>query len=400
MIERKFSKSFDECLQQAYLFHDGFLIDETEFSTASPLFAPPFATNFLADIESADAIPTNEDDLNEQTLLTQAVEATMESAREHYQKLLLYISLAWPNDKAIAKAFGKTLYERARNNTLRLINLLQDSYNDANSTTYKAGLIAAGFTQAGIDLLNTLADELTTKNRAQEKFMKLSAKRSEERIVAFNKVWDTMVKLSDASKIIFKNSPAKIEYYKLYPETPISNPPEAPVLEYAPGEFYWDEVPNATSYQLVYRASDETEWTELYAGPFPEGSIEFNPGDGEWIARLRARNAAGYGDWSEERTVFFGLRPPQNVNLIFLGAPDNHLRLSWTPVIGADTNDIYKSVVATGQPAGTFTLAGSIPTSPFEEVATLGMRTYYYIIAKNAMYTSEPSDTVYYNVPV
>lgn len=57
-------------------------------------------------------------------------------------------------------------------------------------------------------------------------------------------------------------------------------------------------------------------------------------------------------------------------------------------------------MVNTGLPADVYTLAGSIPTSPFEEVATLGMRTYYYIVAKNAEYTSEPSDTVYYDVPV
>lgn len=216
MIEKKYSKSFDEVLQQAYLFHDGYLVDEADFAAASPLFGLTFAADFLADIVAADALPTNADDLNDQTVYTQAVDDSMDSAREHYRKLLMYINLAWPEDKTIAKAFGSRIYEKARSNTLKLINLMQDAFNESDSATYKTDLIAVGFVQADIDLLNTLAEELTTNNRAQEKFMRLSFARSEERVVAFNKFWDTMVKISNTSKIVFKDSPAKIQYYMLY----------------------------------------------------------------------------------------------------------------------------------------------------------------------------------------
>jgi hypothetical protein len=394
MIDKKFSKSFDECLQQAYLFYDGFLIDAADFSVASPLFAPPFASDFLADIEYADDLPTNEDDLNEQTLFTQAVEETMESAREHYRKLLLYINFAWPNDKAIAKAFGSNLYEKARNNTLKLINLLQDSYNDVNSITYKTHLIAAGFVQADIDLLGNLADDLTTKNRAQEKFMRLSFKRSEARIVAFNKVWDTMVKLSDASKVIFKDSPAKVEYYLLYPETPTSNPPGVPVLNYAPQGFSWAEVPTATSYQLEYKAIDAEDWIELYAGPLPGDPVPFNPGNGEWVARLRARNSGGYGDWSEEIVVSIGLQPPQIWELVY-NPSTNKVTLQWHASIGAEFHDVYQSVVPLGQPAGAFTMIQSVSGQVYQhDVTTYDVREYYYVIARNASGSSDPSEVV------
>ncbi len=300
MIDKKFSKSFDEVLQQAYLFYDGFLIDEADFTAASPLFAIPFAANFLIDIEAADALPTNEDDLNEQTLLTQAVEEDMESAREHYQKLLLYINLAWPDDKAIAKAFGSTLYDKARSNTLKLINLMQDSFNDANSVTYKADLIAVGFVQADIDLLGSLADDITAKNRVQEKFMKLSSQRSETRIVAFNKVWDSMAKLSDTSKIIFKDSPAKIEYYLLYPTGEPQMPGKVQNMGYdlPTNTVSWDADFYSDTYQLERKFHTDPDWTVVYEGA--DTSVVDVLTTGTWLYRCRGQNENGYGDWSDE----------------------------------------------------------------------------------------------------
>ena len=138
-------------------------------------------------------MPTNKDDMNEQTLFTQAVEATMETVREHYSKIMLYINLTWPDDKTIAQLCGSKLYEKARNSTLKMISLMRDAYIDADSATYQADLIASGFIQADIDLFDTLAGELMTKNRVHEKFMRLSYTSSEVRVVAFNKVWDPVV---------------------------------------------------------------------------------------------------------------------------------------------------------------------------------------------------------------
>jgi hypothetical protein len=68
MATKKFSKTYDEVLIQSYLFQSEFVADQTELTANSPLFASPFADDFLDDIEAADDIPTNEDDLNFQTL--------------------------------------------------------------------------------------------------------------------------------------------------------------------------------------------------------------------------------------------------------------------------------------------------------------------------------------------
>jgi len=218
MIRQNFSKSFNDVLNQAYMFQAELLVDQTAFTAFSPQFAAPFATNFLNDIHSADALPTNEDDLNNQTLLSQNVEDKMVTAREQYQKLLIYVGFAWPDSDPMMKVFGQNLYAAASVSLPKMVNLLQSSYLSANSTAYKATLIAAGFLQADITLLSTIATDLQTRISTQQDFIRHSFTRSEARIVAFNKVWDYMSKISAASKFIFKNSPAKIEFY------PILNP--------------------------------------------------------------------------------------------------------------------------------------------------------------------------------
>ncbi|MCX6154206.1 MAG: hypothetical protein NT007_08600, partial [Candidatus Kapabacteria bacterium] len=65
----------DEALAQAYLFQSELIVDQTAFTAALPSFAPPFAADFLDDIEAADAIPAGEVDLNQQALHTSEVES-------------------------------------------------------------------------------------------------------------------------------------------------------------------------------------------------------------------------------------------------------------------------------------------------------------------------------------
>jgi len=373
--------------------------DATEFLAYS-VTADDIA-DFKALGDALEVFPTDDWYLGNVSIATEDKDAKADALRLAIRSISVRAENKWGPNSARYKQFRVTGMNKFNDRDL----LVCARHVHYVGTQYLTDLASEGLTQTILDNFLALAEEFEQSMNAQIDAVAQRDIKTEERVVMGNELYSYVVKYCNIGKQIWENvNEAKYNDYVIYvggggggtPEVP----PPAPVLNYAPNEFYWDEVSTATSYQLVYKLTTDTEWIELYAGPFPSGSIAFNPGEGEWIARLRARNSAGYGDWSEEVTVFIGLRPPQNVNLIFLGAPDNHLRLSWEPVIGADTNDIYKSVVNLGQPSETFTLAGSIPTSPFEEVATLGKRYYYYIVAKNAIYTSEPSLTVFFDVPV
>jgi hypothetical protein len=62
-------------------------------------------------------------------------------------------------------------------------------------------------------------------------------------------------------------------------------------------QFSWDAVEGATSYQIAFSEDGGVVWEELYTGE--EVGYEYEPPEGLQYYRVRARNADGYGDWSE-----------------------------------------------------------------------------------------------------
>ena len=76
----------------------------------------------------------------------------------------------------------------------------------------------------------------------------------------------------------------------LKPPTGLKYPPENWVV-------MWDAVENATSYELQY-SPDGSDWSEAYGGA--DNMVHYIPPQGGTaFFRCRARNANGFGDFSE-----------------------------------------------------------------------------------------------------
>ena len=274
------------------------------------------------------------------------------------------------------------------------------------ATGYLTELESEGLTQQIIDDYEALAQQFENDLNASYNAIEIRDSKTMERILLGNNLYSYVTKYCMLGKTIWdKVDPAKYNDYVIYSAgtgggTP-SVPPAAPELNYSsPAGFSWNAVATATSYQLVYHAVGDTEWIELYSGEMPEAPIPFNPDNGIYIARLRARNAAGYGDWSDERTVTIGLQPPEIWELVY-NSGTNQVTLQWHNSIGTSENDIYQSVVPIGDPVGTFTLIETISAQLYQhEVTSYDVTEYYYIIARNATESSEPTATVSVDVPV
>jgi len=62
-------------------------------------------------------------------------------------------------------------------------------------------------------------------------------------------------------------------------------------------QFGWHAVDGATSYQIAFSEDGGVVWEELYSGA--DTDFEFEPPEGLRQYRVRARNANGYGEWSD-----------------------------------------------------------------------------------------------------
>ena len=119
--------------------------------------------------------------------------------------------------KAVLQNFGSSLYSNVGRSAPKMMTVLQLAYKNASIPENKALLLAAGFTQADIDAINSTESALNTAYNVQQDYIQQTYLRTEERISAFNAVWDELVLISGASKFIFTDSPAKRRFYLLYP---------------------------------------------------------------------------------------------------------------------------------------------------------------------------------------
>lgn len=216
LIVREFTMEDLLMLERAQVFHNAFLTDDADFIAAFPLFTLPFATDFQAAIDAADAIPSGYEIDAQIAVVTEDLNQILILGQKALQKLYTYVDLTWTNKK-MYNVFGRSKYEKARNSDLKMKELLELAHRQAEITENKTPLLATGYTQADIDELGAISDSIDAKNAEQEDMMANRGKLTQERVVALNNVWNFMKQINKASKVVFVDNPAKIELYLLYP---------------------------------------------------------------------------------------------------------------------------------------------------------------------------------------
>lgn len=270
-IVREYNMEDLDMLELAQVFHGNFLIDQAAFVAAFPILDDPFAANFQTAIDAADAIPSGAEVDSLIAIVTEELNAKMPLARAALQKLFTYADLTW-NSSAKTNSFGKNRYEKARNSQVRIKELLELAHRQAEVVANKAALIASGYLQVDIDALETLMHEIDTLNSQQELELSNRGTQTEVRVTAMNAVWEFMRQINKTSKVVFVDSPAKLDLYLLYPTSSSSLPKvqnlEATVDAGPPqmAALTWDPVVGAPEYQVfmsqvaVGQPAGEYDW--------------------------------------------------------------------------------------------------------------------------------------------
>lgn len=257
LVERAYDMDDLQMLQRAQVFHDGFIDDKAAFEAAFPMFADPFAADFQTAITDADAIPTGESVMLDIKVVTEQLNNSVALGMEKLQKLYTYVEMIW-NSKARNDQFGRQSYSKLNRSQSKTKELLELAHEKAEQGTNKPQLIAAGFTQADIDGLLAQSNLINGLNRQQESMIADQKTKSDIRVTAYNGVWEYMQKLNKASKVVFVNSPARLDFYLLYPSSS-SSLPKPQNLTVAPDAqnpqeavLTWDPVPGAMTYKVYY----------------------------------------------------------------------------------------------------------------------------------------------------
>ena len=265
---------------------------------------------------------------------------------------------------------------------------------------YQPNLVDYGLTPEKLLAFETLTDEFEiAMGNVNDKMLERDAA-TKARVEKGNALYEQIVKYTEFGKRAFANTdPAKYNEYVIY--SPSAGPLKPPTgLKYLieQNTVVWDAVENATSYELQY-SPDGSDWSEAYGGA--DNMVHYFPPQEGWAYfRCRARNANGYGEYSEVlKTGYYQiLPPPSNIHAKIEENTDNGLILTWDEVPSAAAYKIYTSIVPIGEPESDFALLDKTSATKFTAELERGMRHYFQLVAENSAQTSLHSHAVYVDV--
>lgn len=265
-------------------------------------------------------------------------------------------------------------------------------------TEHLLELSAEGLT---VDMLEDMEELINHLDDAIRDTLEKSSYRMEkttERITNGNKLYDLMSKYCEIGKRIWdKVNPAFYNDYVIYSPGPGGlAAPKNLSFSYETNTLSWDEVANATSYQL--EANTGSGFVEIYSGSAI--FYQYNPSDGKTIYRVRAHNSIGYGNYSDQIEVwYYDVMPaPTNLSVKLSPTIPNNIELDWDAVPSADCYVVYHSQVGIGQPSGIF--VGNMADIPnhFEKIVAPNYRYYFKVISCCWDKTSGYSQTVFIDI--
>lgn len=218
-IERKFTGTDDAMLERAEVFHDQLTLELADFTARFPWLDAAWLTAFQNDIDAADAFPKDDSVTLDIKVLTGDVTAAMQQGYAGLQTLGGYAKLAWPTDMARQRVFGQQNWKKAYSSTLKLQEALELAHTKAENASYKADLLAKGYTQAEIDMLETLSDEIKLKNRLQEAAKAGRKVSVHDRVSLLNVVWAHMLTINTCASVVWAADAERKGVYNMYPSS-------------------------------------------------------------------------------------------------------------------------------------------------------------------------------------
>jgi hypothetical protein len=202
-------------LQKAKLFLSNFIKHKVKFIDMFPILADPFESDFEIAINEAKILEFDDENLAKISMLKYDIDEKMAEAVSGLSNLFVYVKLAYKN-RADWESFGWKLFKKARQNYLKMVNLLEIATKRAAEPDQWAKLTAKGYKLASREALEELATDIENLQFDLENKKNYRKRQTVIRIEKYNAIWEKMQELNRASKLVFADSPALQRAFYLY----------------------------------------------------------------------------------------------------------------------------------------------------------------------------------------
>lgn len=216
-VKRAYNMVNEQVLAEADTGHYNATQDLAPLSAAVPSITAAWLDAMLQDINNARNYPTDLAVKLDISDCTHSVNASVKQGRKALSMLGNRAKLAFPEDVEKQRAFGNSTWQVAKDHQEKMQTALLIAQKTCNDAEYKNALMAEGMTQAEMDRLGEIAQEISDLNIKQEAAKEGRKVSTAERIVLYNLVWEHRAKLAAAAQVAWPDDAAKHEQYQLYP---------------------------------------------------------------------------------------------------------------------------------------------------------------------------------------
>ncbi|HUM53501.1 MAG TPA: hypothetical protein PK431_16905 [Chitinophagales bacterium] len=192
-----------------------FLEDLSAFNAFDTTMNAGFGAEFLAAIEAADVVVSDNIIKYQQVEKTETVEQVMDRARTKCADVRYFVQQTFPKSAGTQNEFGLNGYLKARKSVTKMVLLLDHLHTVCVS--YQPELNVKGFSAAAIAEIDTIKTNLETAKTLQELSKKQRPKLTEERIVILNTCFKKMAQVNKAAQRVYINDYAKQHQFVYLP---------------------------------------------------------------------------------------------------------------------------------------------------------------------------------------
>lgn len=189
----------------------------THLSDFAALDADVFTEEYITELETitkqAEDIPSDKVLIDIQAKSTEDVVKTIEKCYEEISFAKYYVKKLFEDSKPTMNEFGYNDLKHVNNNSDKMVIFMSDFTKVV--VKYNTALTGAQYPANKIPVLADLQTELKTKRDEQKRIKKERPIKTAQRVTILNKIWVHMVKISEASSIIYKDSPEKRALFQL-----------------------------------------------------------------------------------------------------------------------------------------------------------------------------------------
>lgn len=189
------------------------LYSEKFTSFDSEVFGESFHADFMATIEGAEALPSDNVLIDEQAKEGEDVLKKMAECLDEIRFADYFIKKIATDQPRLREQFGYNDLQKVRNSPDRMIRFMDDFARKA--VEYRAVLEAKNYPAVKLDRVIALADELKDERDGHNDAKNNRKRMTDERIRAVNKVWGGMVLLADAVEFAIPDDAVAREIFTL-----------------------------------------------------------------------------------------------------------------------------------------------------------------------------------------